>query len=192
MRTDRVKVQRRRACVVTLAGVALAALVLLLFPSLVYVPFHLALRRVMPRTGASPRDLQGAVMEIQAGHLVPGRAGVVTLPPEWRHFTQDGKAYVEYRPGGDLRIVFVTWRGKALNFEGYLYTSRGLTSHDIDVSPDAKEAGPGSLGSMSVLIPFDPMALPTPSPTWGDDPYLPVTVERKVDQHWYMVSWRMD
>jgi hypothetical protein len=110
--------------------------------------------------------------QVLAGKLRPDAAGIVTLPPQCRGMTEDGKLYVTRQPGGGTWILFVCWRGKGSNLEGYLFTSPSQF-FDIGSGPTAR-----------IVVPTVPPA--------GLSKIEEVQVEEPARPGWYRVSCSMD
>ena len=68
---------------------------------------------------------EGVVQMIEAGELLPGENGVVTLPAAYQHLSVDnGRIWVE-TAGGETAVFFATEQSGLVNFAGYLYRSNG-------------------------------------------------------------------
>lgn len=80
-------------------------------------------------------QFSAVAQEVQQGLLKPDAQGAVTLPKDLASVTSNGKVYVTHRSGGLLLIYFPTWWGRnwvnhVVNYRGYVYCSRPLTSAD--------------------------------------------------------------
>lgn len=115
---------------------------------------------------------RSAADQVLAGRLKLDPAGIVALPPAYRNLTTDGTLYVTRQPDGGTWILFVNWRGKGSNLEGYLFTSPNYF-FDVGSGPTAR-----------IVVPAVPPA--------GPSKIEEVQVEEQVRPGWYRVSYSGD
>ena len=116
-------------------------------------------------SGSLPKS-RTAAAQIAKGVLTANAQGVVALPASLSSATVDGRAYVTTKAGGRRWILFRTWRGKAANLRGYLYTAGDAPAIGSDVSVTTDIAG--------VIAPAE------------------VTVDSALGNSWYKGSRSMD
>jgi hypothetical protein len=118
---------------------------------------------------ASLATYQAVVADIKSGRQTVAPTGEIILPPAQASSVVDGKAYATTQLAGTMLVLFPTWRGKAWNLRGYLYSG----------------GPPLAVGSeISINVPLvDQMLQPETAE---------VTIERAVAPGWYYVSRTLD
>jgi hypothetical protein len=95
------------------------------------------------------------IRQIESGRL-PIANHVVNLPPDYKSVAR--KVYAERRADGRLFVLFVTWRGRGADVNGYLYCSRPLRPADFCVGPGGHEqlnaCGIDDLGPVHIRGPW--------------------------------------
>lgn len=86
---------------------------------LVFNPFNELSLRLDIRKNFEPRSK--IVQKIKEGELIPDEDGKIELPFWDRHLSKGGAVFVE--KDGDLKVLFLTFRGILDNFSGLVYTS---------------------------------------------------------------------
>ena len=154
--------------------------------------YLIALRSTQHRLPFRQSDFEEVVAQVRGRKLRPDSAGVVTLPPRWAHLTQDGKVYVAPGPDGNMLVTFVTWRGRAFNFEGYLHSRKPLRGEAL--TRDSFTSGRGFLGYLEIRAPGSsyPPDYPPGAPPIDPTEELSATVERRIEDNWYFISYRLD
>ena len=92
--------------------------------------------------------------------------GTADLPPQLASASVDGLVFASKRPSGQYAVAFCTWRGKAFNMRGYLYTPTAFTPSEIAID---------SYGEKMITV--GPAEL---------------TIDEQFDSHWYLVHCDMD
>lgn len=113
------------------------------------------------RLGALKSQYEAVVAGVRDGRIAPDQNGVATLPADLGAASEGGEVLVASR-NGLLLVAFRTWRGKAFNMRGFLYSSRPLA---------AAELVKDYYGNNTVAI----------GPA-------PLTIDQQIEPNWYAVS----
>ena len=176
---------------VVAALVACGALAALLGPRVVaWVKLNAALQAMVRKLPFRQTDFDAVVTDVEQGKLAPDTTGAVTLPPRWAHLTQDGNVYLSQTDDGNVLMTFVTWRGRHFNFEGYMHSARALREDALATDSFIRERG--FVGYLTMRHPGTSYHPPDWEPAIDPTEELSAAVERRIEDNWYFISYRLD
>jgi len=115
------------------------------------------------RAGKIKTDEENGIKQPGGSVRLPQSA---SLPSDLSTASSDGEIYIFRPSGGQLLVVFKTWRGKGYNLEGFLYVGHSLGTDDINKDAYGKQ-----------IITLGPIDL---------------TLEKQLNPNWYRVSYKLD
>jgi hypothetical protein len=119
----------------------------------------------------SPMDRYAKVLEALKNHQIQGTEnGRLDLTKQFPGITGQNDAYVTYRDDGSFAAMFPTYYGPGSAVVGLYYTSRKLTADDTHPRISA--------------IRYDDKLVQAGS-------YANLILDKRIDDNWYEVSYRM-